>query len=50
MLLKNSKIEEDFMVGKHRRQLSIMDGAFNNRKKPNRIEKLLEHINELVDW
>jgi len=50
MLLKNSKIEEDFMVGKPRRQLTIVDSAFSNRKKRRRSEKLLERINELVDW
>ncbi len=38
------------MIGKPRRQLTMVDSAFTNRQQLIRSEKLLERINELVTW
>jgi len=38
------------MIGQAKTQLSIIDGAFNRRKKHSRSDKLLEDINKFVNW
>jgi len=37
------------MIGKPKPQLSILDGAFNIRKKRSRSEDLLKKIDQFVD-
>jgi len=31
-------------------QLSLLEGAFNSRRKKSRIDKLLKQIDQFVDW
>lgn len=38
------------MIGKPKTQLSILDGAFNARKKRARTDELLEKINRFINW
>lgn len=38
------------MIGKPKSQISILDGAFNSRKKRCRSDTLLERINDFVNW
>lgn len=38
------------MIGKPKTQLSILDGAFNARKKRSRTDDLLEKINKFINW
>ena len=38
------------MIGQAKSQLSILDSAFNRRKKRSRIDKLLTQIDNIVDW
>ncbi len=38
------------MIGKQKSQFSILDGAFNGRKKRCRSDALLEKINGFVNW
>jgi len=38
------------MIGQVKSQLSIIDGAFNRRKKNSRSDTLLEDINKFVNW
>ena len=38
------------MIGKRSLQISILDGAFNQRTKQSRTDKLLVDINEVVNW
>ncbi len=38
------------MIGKPKTQLSILDGAFNVRKKRARTDELLEKINRFINW
>lgn len=38
------------MIGRQKSQLSILDGAFNGRKKRCRSDALIEKINDFVNW
>ena len=38
------------MIGQAKSQLSILDSAFNRRKKRSRTDKLLTQIDNIVDW
>jgi len=38
------------MIGRPKSQLSILDSAFNTRTKRSRSDKLLEQIDEFVNW
>jgi len=38
------------MIGKAKSQLSILDNAFNRRKKLSRTDELLRSIDKFVDW
>lgn len=38
------------MIGKKSLQISILDGAFNQRTKQSRTDQLLKQINEFVNW
>jgi IS5 family transposase len=38
------------MIGKQKSQLSLLDSAFNSRKKLCRADDLLKKIDEFVDW
>ena len=38
------------MIGKPTRQLNLVDSVFTNRKKRSRSDKMLQKINDFVDW
>jgi len=38
------------MIGKQKSQLSLLDSAFNARKKHCRTDKLLKNVDKFVNW
>src|SRR4030042_2465644 len=38
------------MIGKQKTQLSLLDSAFNARKKHCRTDKLLKNVDKFIDW
>ena len=38
------------MIGKQKSRYSLLDSAFNTRKKKSRSENLLKKIDQFVDW